>query len=130
MKTSNRKIVNVGDWDKFVQDTYGRIYTFQQQDGCKQQETFFNFTIPCEDTYDYGNDTVPEVVNHREMGVSFQAWLERDPKQKLATRKDADSWVLDLWWERNFYPEFYTIANDLYSKGLIEAGDYSIHIDW
>jgi len=28
-------------------------------------------------------DTVPEVVNHSDMGVSFNAQLERDPKQEL-----------------------------------------------
>jgi hypothetical protein len=35
-----------------------------------------------------------------------------------------------MFWERNFYPDTYTVANDLYDKGLIEAGDYIINIDW
>jgi len=64
------------------------------------------------------------------MGVSFKAWLKRDPKQKLSSKDDQDSYSLMLWWERNFYPEIQMVVNDLYDKGLIEAGDYIINIDW
>jgi hypothetical protein len=67
-------------------------------------------------------------VNGEEMGVSFKAWLERDPLQKL--NNDDSDWHLDLFWGRNFYPEFQTLVNDLYSKGYIDAGEYGINIDW
>jgi len=64
------------------------------------------------------------------MGVSFKAWLERDPKQRLKSEGDRDSSSLQLWWDRNFYPNVDMIINDLYSKGLLEKGEYDIKIDW
>ncbi len=120
------KVIDVNDWDQLVSDTYGRIYNFQQQDDCKERQ-HVPITIP-DEPYDYENDSIPEVVNGKEMGVSFKAWLERDPKQPLPDRDD--KFGLQLFWERNFYPDVQMIANDLHAKGLIEAGDYEINIDW
>lgn len=62
------------------------------------------------------------------MWVSFSAWLARDPCQKLVNSKY--DWETFMWWERNFYPHISMIANDLHSKGLLEAGEYAIDIDW
>jgi len=122
-------MIDVSDWDNLVQETYGRIYNFQQQDGCKERGTF-SLTVPSH-AYDYENDTIPEKVNGNEMGVSFKAWLARDPKQKLDTDDEWDRENgLDLFWERNFDPDIQMIANDLYAKGLIEKGKYVINIDW
>lgn len=126
MKIRNEKVIDVGDWDKLVETTYGRMYNFQQQDGCKERQRV-RLTIP-DEFYDYENDTVEETVNGPEEGVSFAAWLARDPQQGLPGRED--TWGLELWWHRNFYPDVQMIANDLYAKGLIEAGDYVIDIDW
>lgn len=129
LKIQTKKVIEVSDWDDLVQETYGRPYSFQQQDGCKSRGNY-SLTVP-DGAYDFENDTVPEEVNHSEMGVSFKAWLERDPKQKL---NSDDSWErehgLSLWWRRNFYPDIQMIANDLHEKGLIDAGDYTINIDW
>ncbi len=62
------------------------------------------------------------------MCVKFNSWLSRDPKKPI---KDQEfSWELDLFWSRNFYPSLQSVANDLYKKGLIEAGKYIINIDW
>ena len=129
LKVKNVQMIDVSDWDDLVQQTYGRIYNFQQQDGCKERGTF-SFTVPSH-AYDYENDTIPEEVNGNEMGVSFKAWLARDPKQKLDTNDEWDRENgLSLFWERNFYPDIQMIANDLHAKGLIEAGKYVINIDW
>ena len=128
--TRTEQVIDVGDWDNLVETTYGRPYNFQQQDGCKERQRV-TLTIPNEYAEDYDNYEVPEEVNHEEMGVSFKAWLERDPKQPL---NSPDEWDrkngLSMWWERNFYPTVEMIANDLYEKGLIEAGTYTIDIDW
>jgi len=62
------------------------------------------------------------------MGVRFSMWLSRDPKQSVDG--DDTPWVIKLFWKRNFYPDIYTVANDLCYKGLIEEGDYIINIDW
>lgn len=123
-----KKVIEVHDWDVLVTNTYGRVYSFQQQDGCKSRGNE-HITVPCEPE-DYENDTLPENVNDEEMGVSFKAWLERDPKQMLSNPKDQNSWSVGMWWERNFYPHVSMIINDLHSKGLLEEGEYTIEIDW
>ena len=129
LKVKNVQMIDVSDWDNLVEKTYGRIYNFQQQDGCKERGTF-SLTVPSH-AYDYENDTIPEEVNGSEMGVSFKVWLARDPKQKLDTDDEWDRENgLSLFWERNFYPDIQMIANDLHEKGLIEAGKYVINIDW
>lgn len=64
------------------------------------------------------------------MGVSFAAWLARDPKQKLADPSAQEDYCLELWWHRNFYPDVQMVANDLHAKGLLDAGDHTILIDW
>lgn len=86
LKTNKQTTIDCHDWDDFVQKTYGRPYCFQQQDGCKSRG-MYHLTVE-EEAYDFENDTVPEVVNHEEMGVSFKAWLARDPKQPLPGRED------------------------------------------
>lgn len=132
LKFKTKQVVSLRDWDGLVESTYGRTYNFQQQDGCKDRGSV-HLTIPeggVED-YDYENDSVPEVVNGDEMGVSFAAWLARDPTQKLDTDDDWDrNNGLELFWQRNFYPNIQMVANDLHAKGLIPAGDYTIEIDW
>lgn len=130
MKIKTIKVIDVSEWDKLVQDTYGKPYNFQQQNGC-QDRGLFHLKVPSKEICDYENDTVPEVVNHEEKGVSFAAWLARNPKQGLDTTDEWDKHHgLDLWWRRNFYPDVQMIANDLYAKGLLEAGEYNINIDW
>lgn len=128
MKIRTENVIEVSDWDKIVTATYGRPYSFQQQDGC-QMRGRFNIVIPAE-AEDFENDTVPENVNDEEMGVSFAAWLARDPQQLLSPSDQQNSWSLGLWWARNFYPDMQMVANGLHSKGLIKAGKYSINIDW
>jgi hypothetical protein len=122
--------IDLQEWDGIVEQTYGRPYSFQQQDGCKSRGVV-NFTVPTGGAEDFENDTIPEKVNGDEMGVSFQAWLARDPKQKL---NSDDKWDrehgLTLFWERNFYPHMDMIVDDLHAKGLLPEGKYQIVIDW
>lgn len=126
----NEQVIDVSDWDELVSNTYGRIYNFQQQDGCKERQRV-RITVPTAHPYDYRNETVPEKVNGNEMGVTFAAWLARDPKQKLNTEDEWDrDYGLSMWWERNFYPNMDMVANDLHARGLLPAGDYTIDIDW
>lgn len=130
IKFTNKKVIDCSDWDDLVTETYKRPYCFQQQDGCQSRGNV-NITIPEEKYEDqYENETVPEIVNGDEMGVKFEAWLARNPEQKLSNKDDQNDWSLGLWWDRNFYPDIQMVANDLYKKGLIEKGDYVINIDW
>ena len=131
LRVRTEKVIDCSDWDKLVQETYSKPYCFQQQGGCQSRGTF-PFSVPSEETYDdEQNDEIPENTNHDIMGVKFAKWLERDPKQPLADKDGGnEQWLIDLWWERNFYPDFQTVANDLHAKGLLEAGDYLINISW
>lgn len=133
MLIQNCKVIACQDLDELVEKTYERPYNFQQQDDC-QGRGVVKITIPCDKPYDYGNDCVEEVVNSNQMGVSFKAWLARDPAQPLRDPSDpderCDKWEIRLWWERNFYPSLDMVVNDLHAKGLIPAGGYVIVIDW
>lgn len=128
IKYTNKKVIEVSDWDALVEKTYGKPYSFQQQDGC-QDRGVVDLTIPSDWADDDSmNDSIPKEINGEKMGVKFQVWLDRDPQEWKGNKGDV--LYLDLFWSRNFYPDLYTLANDLHAKGLIEAGDYSINIDW
>lgn len=123
-------MIDCNDLDTLVTKTYGRLYCFQQQDGCLNRGSRL-ITVPCEFPEDFGATSIKEEVNGEEMGVSFTSWLERNPTQKLDT---ADEWArehgLSLFWSRNFYPSLDMVVNDLFGKGLLPAGEYVINIDW
>jgi len=82
LKIKSVQVIEERDWSNLVEETYGRPYNFQQQDGCQARGTH-NLTVPEDDNDEYMNDSVPEIVNHEEMGVKFAVWLARDPKQPL-----------------------------------------------
>jgi hypothetical protein len=125
MRTVN--LFDVQEWDALVVKTYGRPYSFQQQEGCKDRGTYY-LTVPDKDVEDGLPESVPEEVNGDEMCVKFTSWLARDPKKQIPNEKSKSSLV--MWWERNFYPDVQAVANDLHAKGLLEAGEYVIDIDW
>lgn len=127
MKIRTEKVIDVSEWDALVQNTYNRPYNFQQQNGCRDRG-LYGFKVSDKENYDFEKETVPEDVNGEIMGVSFEAWLERNPKQPIKDQKY--DWERTLWWERNFYPAIEMVANDLHEKGLLEAGEYMINIDW
>lgn len=126
VKTRTEQVIDVADWDQLVIDTYGKPYSFQQQDGCKERQRV-SITIP-DEPYDYENETVPEEINGEHMGVSFAAWLARDPKEWNGPKEDKR--FIHLFWHRAFYPDVQMIANSLYRMELIDAGTYTIDIDW
>lgn len=117
------KMINEIDWSKFVSETYGRPYDFQQQDGCRSRGVFWlnveNLTLEDDD----------------EEYVHFQEWLKRDPNEPVEGEKEKDSDYIrdltrELWWFREFYPSIEIVAIDLIKKGLLEEGEYMINIDW
>lgn len=130
LKFKEVKIIDVDDWDNLVTEVYGKPYSFQQQDGCKSRGIKY-FDIPDDFTWweDFENDSIPEEVNGDKMGVSFKAWLERDPKKPLDTGRE-DSFDIELFWHRNFYPCVGMIVQDLYKRGILQDGSYGINIDW
>ena len=139
IKTKTVKLISNSDWDNLVQSTYNRPYCFQQQEDCRDRGSY-ELTVPNYDFEDSGHDSIPEEVNGSVMCVKFNVWLSRDPNQFLnSSREDygdesenlkMKKFHLELFWERNFYPELEMVANDLYEKGLLEAGEYLIDVDW
>ena len=117
----------VDEQDNLVSSTYGRVYNFQQQNGCKDRGIYY-FTVPIEDYYieDYEREEIPEEVNGEIKGVSFKAWLERDPN----TPNFLEKYRHELFWDRNFYPHVSMIIKDLENKGILKEGEYIINIDW
>jgi len=128
LKFKTNKVINCFDFDILVKETYERHYCYQQQDGCKPKGNH-NFSVPetCDEN-ERMHDKIPEIINGIERGVKFKVWLDRDVEEWNGEKADAN--YLYLFWERNFYPDFGTIVNDLYGKGLIEAGEYTMEIDW
>lgn len=126
IKTKSVNMIDLSDWDDLIESTYGKPYSFQQQDGCKERGTY-EFSVPTDWDDDFENDSVPDKINGEEMGVSFKAWLTRDPEEWNG--KDS-YYSKSLFWSRNWYPDIQTVANDLYAKGLLPAGEYVIDIDW
>lgn len=127
LKTQTKQMVSLIHWDNLIEQTYGKPYSFQQQNGCQNRGSHYCLTVPSVNN-DFINDSIPEKVNGSQRGVSFKAWLARDPKQWNGEK--TTEYCVKLFWERNFYPDIQTIANDLYEKGLLEAGEYLINIDW
>lgn len=125
MRIQEMKVVDSMDLDQLIRDTYGRPYNFQQQDGC-QNRGYTEATVPEPDPEDFDQETIPEVINGDDMGVSFAAWLARDPEAPVGGRSDA----IALFWERNFYPSQAMVLNDLHARGLLPPGEYMITIDW
>lgn len=119
------------DFDNLVEETYGRPYCYQQQDDCKMRGVDI-VVVPVLNVWDFKNESIPEKVNGSIRGVSFAAWLARDPKQALHTEKEYDrtDFALELFWHRNFYPSVDMVLNDLHARGLLAAGKYQIVIDW
>jgi hypothetical protein len=124
-------ILDSDQLDGLVEQTYGKPYCFQQQDGCKNRGSLERFILPIEHSYDFKYTEIPEKVNGDVMGVSFEAWLARDISQKL---NSDDPWDrehgLSLFWNRNFYPHPEMIMSDLNKRGILPDGDYVINIDW
>ena len=117
------------DFDDLVVETYGRPYCYQQQDGCRDRGTYC-LDVPTEPC-DRQADSIPEVVNGDTIGVSFSAWLARDPKAPIGDDADAgDDYRIELFWHRSFYPDVSMVVNDLHARGLLPAGEYIMTIDW
>ncbi len=129
LKVKKRNQISVNDWDNLVSETYGKPYSFQQQDGCKERgvETIY---VPVKTPEDYETTKIPFEVNGEEMGVSFETWLNTNPEDTVKYFDSRFNWQNNLFWDRNFYPHVDMIINDLYKKGLLEEGEYDIKIDW
>ena len=128
LKTKTVKLIEYLDWNNFVIDIYGKPYNFQQQFGVGRGTEKFSVPYPYEDEFDFENTSIPFEVNGDNYGVSFETWLNTSPEDTL--KHFNSEFSNQLFWVRNFYPDVSMIIMDLYSKGLLEEGEYVIAIDW
>lgn len=129
LKYQTIKIIDHSDLDKLIIETYGKPYSFQQQNGCKDRG-IEDIPVPVKRPYDFENDSLKYKINGDDMGVSFNTWLNTTVEEVNNLHPEEYKGQNDLWWKRNFYPGLDMIINDLYEKGLVEEGYYSIQIDW
>ena len=121
----NIKVIWEIAFSEFVRKHYGRPYQLQQQGDCYGQNTLIRFSIP---THEQDEDT-----DDRE--VSLATWLAADPHQlppgqHYSENIPPENWLIILCWQRDFYPGFYAILNDLHQKGILKEGEYAIHVWW
>lgn len=121
LKFTETKVIDYLDWDDLVMKTYGKPYSFQQQEDCRDRG-FYPINVPEKYPYDI-EDSIP--VSY---GTSFQSWLDKDPNECF--KEGEKDWETKLIWHRIFYPDVSMLVNDLYEKGLIEEGKYVIRVDW
>ena len=62
VKIRKEKVIDCGDWDELVTETYKRPYCLQQQDGCMDRGAV-HLTIPEDEPEDFENESIPEVIN-------------------------------------------------------------------
>jgi hypothetical protein len=117
--------IDYNDWNDLVINTYKKPYNLQQTEGCLSRG-IRRFTVPGKAYTTVRSEDLPEIVNHEEIEVSLDTWLKKNPNDTFVGGSDLDR---RLWWFRTFYPNFQELANDLYDKGLLPAGDYIIEID-
>jgi hypothetical protein len=130
MKYETIKYVQVSDLDDFIEETYKRPFSFQQQFGCRARGTQY-VKVPVKDVeegYVLEGYVLEDIIKNEYGSVSLKDWLERDPTEQLSESDSA--WTLEMFWERNFFPNIEILFDDLFKKGLIEAGEYVINIDW
>lgn len=126
VKFTINKTIYCFDWDDLVTSVYKRPYTLQQQNDCYSRQQL-HIEVPCDSDDSFMNDNVSECDSDSKMGVKFSTWLARDPSFKGSFKEDYE---VGIFWDRKFYPDLGTIANDLYEKGYIDKGKYVIDIDW
>ncbi len=120
------RIIDCNNWDTLVTRTYGKTYNIQQQDGCRESCNLY-FSVPLkEPIVDYGKESIPVKINGNDMCVKFDVWLNTPAEYPT----ELSIFHHSLFWQRNFYPDYEILAHDLFKRGLLEEGEYTIRIDW
>lgn len=111
LATHPRIAIWESDFSRYVTEHYGRPYNLQQQGDMLAQEASVRFTVPSP----YAEDDMP---------VSLADWIAATPPT------DPSDYREKMRWERDYYPNLETVANDLHTKGLLDAGDYIMYAWW
>lgn len=120
MRIEKVNLISENDFSKLAVDTYGRPYQLQQQGDCLGQDTIIRLTVPEEPM----GWTGPTLEEWRERPLNLQ------PEEYTRGDWEEHTYLRDMWWEREFYPDVQVVANDFHARGLLPEGDYVIHIWW
>lgn len=113
------RLIWENDFSALVSQVYGRPYRFQQQGDMMHQESIHRFTVP---TTPDGGWTLPSIEEWKNAPVEIHG--PQDPKNLSL------EFFRDLYWEREYYPPFDELVEDLHKLGILEPGDYALHIWW
>lgn len=118
MDIEDVKLIHELKLSELIRETYRRPYQLQQQGDMMGQNEMLRVTVPQE----------PDDLDL----PSLEEWSARDVNDQPEGQDDWEQypWVRDLWWEREFYPDYQEVLNDLHARGLLPAGDYVIHVWW
>lgn len=118
LKGETVQVIWEHDFNKVVQSVYGKPYVFQQQgDMLLGQNGYYPFTVHSAEKYQQWDAT--------EIDAELTRWLSAEPPQ------NARAFTIQLWWERENYPDIDVILYDLaYRRGLMASGRYALHVWW
>lgn len=113
------------DWNNFIQSVYNKPYDLLQQ--VDSESTIITMSVPGNVDNTKINKDIPENIDENELRcVELETWLNKDPQEENPNFKYKSHQT--HWWKRYFYPDIQAIANDLYEKGLLEEGNYTIYV--
>lgn len=109
LKSETVKLIWESDFSKLVSETYGRPYQFQQQGDMMGQDTIYKFSIPDATWHPTPEDAAKDI----------QEWIN-DPRE----------FKYEFEAERECYPPIESVIVDLHERGIIDPGDYALHVWW
>ena len=109
MKVTKVNLIWESEFSQLVEDTYGRPYKLQQQGDMLHQESMVRLSVP---------------------GEVFDHWQATTLEEWVAAEYPSPKFDYDFQWEREFYPQLEEVANDLHERGLLDEGEYVLHVWW
>jgi hypothetical protein len=118
LKMSSYKLLKAQQWDKLVQNTYGKPYRLYAQvpySKAYHWQWFYPGSIKPDESY-LSTDIIDEYDNW--WGVQFDAWVAKP-----------NTGQGDNYWHSKCYPTLAAVAHDLLQKGLISEQGHFIYLE-
>lgn len=111
------RLIEEREFSALVTRVYGRPYRLQQN-MMLGQDTIYPLTVPEPEPVDESHEP------------SFAEWASQDPDLDADGHPWRHAWEKEIWWEREFYPPFSALVNDLYERGHLPMGTFMLHVWW
>ncbi|MFE5290094.1 hypothetical protein ACFRAQ_34445 [Nocardia sp. NPDC056611] len=112
LKTKQVTLIWEKDFSEFVSEVYGRPYRWLRQGDATGQDSIEEFSVPSEEN-EYDSYSLPRLAE----------WLAKPAPPE-------SDWRATDWWHEHWYPNFEEVVNDLMKRGLLDRGEYALHIWW